>query len=230
MWAMSVLGSAKSNRHRKTHRVEPDGAGRKFMHLTRGGLPRESAGEVSRGHSSEEAPRKRGRAKGQRTNRRKSTSPRQDRGRGVIRNDMGSGNCGSCPDRWRGKEGVDSPKKPIRELQALGMQEGGERRCLKNNHFRGGSRRRESDRCWVQPPDADPHVRWCGRVTGRNPRDPIRSKRTRWPAGEIVDVRPGLLTRPSARSPTCHRRPGVRRPAPRIWTLFIRYFDYTDYI
>jgi hypothetical protein len=33
MWAMSVLGNAKSDRHRKTHEVELDGAGRKYMHL-----------------------------------------------------------------------------------------------------------------------------------------------------------------------------------------------------
>lgn len=52
MRAISVLENAKSNRHRKTHRVDPDGTGRKFMHLTRGDLPRESEGEVSRGRSS----------------------------------------------------------------------------------------------------------------------------------------------------------------------------------
>ena len=55
MRAMSMRENAKSNRHRKTHLVEPDGAGRKFMHLTRGDLQCESTGEVSRGHSSEEA-------------------------------------------------------------------------------------------------------------------------------------------------------------------------------
>ena len=33
MRAISVLGNAKSNRHRKTHEVELDGAGRKYMHL-----------------------------------------------------------------------------------------------------------------------------------------------------------------------------------------------------
>jgi hypothetical protein len=54
MRAMSVRANAKSNRHRKTHRVEPGGTGRKFMHLTRGGLGRESVQGVSRGHSSEE--------------------------------------------------------------------------------------------------------------------------------------------------------------------------------
>jgi len=53
--AMSVLGNAKSKCHRKTHQVEPDGAGRKFRHLTRGDLPCASKGEVSRDHSSAEA-------------------------------------------------------------------------------------------------------------------------------------------------------------------------------
>ncbi len=31
--ALSVRGNAKSNRHRKTHSVEPDGTGRKHMFL-----------------------------------------------------------------------------------------------------------------------------------------------------------------------------------------------------
>jgi len=38
-----------------------------FMHLTRGGLLRESGGEVSRGRSSEDGGRKAARAKGRRT-------------------------------------------------------------------------------------------------------------------------------------------------------------------
>jgi len=71
MRAMSVLGNAKSNCHQKTHRVEPDGTGRKFTHLTRGDLRRESAGEVSRGRSSEDARGNTGRAKGRRSQRRK---------------------------------------------------------------------------------------------------------------------------------------------------------------
>ena len=33
MWAISVLGNAKSNRHRKTHGVESDGTTRKYMFL-----------------------------------------------------------------------------------------------------------------------------------------------------------------------------------------------------
>ena len=65
--AMSVLGNAKSNQHRKTRTVEPGGTGRKFMHLTRGDLLCESAGEVSRGRSSEESRRKAEGAKGRRT-------------------------------------------------------------------------------------------------------------------------------------------------------------------
>ena len=65
--AMSVLGNAKSNRHRKTQTVESDDTSRKSLHLTRGDLPAERVGGVSRGRSSEEAARKSGRAKGQRT-------------------------------------------------------------------------------------------------------------------------------------------------------------------
>ena len=43
---MSVLGNAKSDSHRKTHKVEPDGAGRKYMFLL---------GETSRARVSEES-------------------------------------------------------------------------------------------------------------------------------------------------------------------------------
>lgn len=53
---MSVLGNAKSNRHRKTHQVEPGGTGGKFQRLTWGELRHESGGVVSRGRSSGEAP------------------------------------------------------------------------------------------------------------------------------------------------------------------------------
>ena len=52
---MSVLGNAKSNRHRKSHEVESGAAGRKFWYLTWGDLWRESGRGVSRGRSSEEA-------------------------------------------------------------------------------------------------------------------------------------------------------------------------------
>lgn len=47
---MSVLVDTKSNRHRKTQKVEPDGTGRKFEHLTRGELqgqsPKQQSAEV----------------------------------------------------------------------------------------------------------------------------------------------------------------------------------------
>ena len=67
MRATSVLGNAKSERHRKTHGVEPGGAGRKFMHLTWGDPRPARDGEVSRGRSSVDARRKAGGAKGRRT-------------------------------------------------------------------------------------------------------------------------------------------------------------------
>ena len=47
MRAISVLRNAKSNCHRKTHEVKLDGTGRKYRHLTRGGLEHESVREVS---------------------------------------------------------------------------------------------------------------------------------------------------------------------------------------
>lgn len=71
MRAISVVGNAKSESHRKTHQVEPDGTGpkRMFTHLTRGDLRCESGGEVSRGRSSEESRGNTEGAKGQRTKR-----------------------------------------------------------------------------------------------------------------------------------------------------------------
>jgi hypothetical protein len=87
--AMSVLGNAKSKSHRKTHRVEPGDAGRKFMHLTRGDLLCESTGGVSRGRSSEDARPKAGRAKGQRTKREQSADRLRQVGQEVPRNRAG---------------------------------------------------------------------------------------------------------------------------------------------
>lgn len=53
-----MLGNTKSDRHRKTCEVESGEAGRQSWHLTRGDLPDESLGEVSRGLSPEDAPEK----------------------------------------------------------------------------------------------------------------------------------------------------------------------------
>jgi hypothetical protein len=69
---MSVLGNAKSDRHRKACQVEPSGVDRETAHLTRGGLLGWRLGEVSRGHSSEEVLGKEDLAKGRRAKRQTS--------------------------------------------------------------------------------------------------------------------------------------------------------------
>ncbi len=89
MRAMSVRENAKSNRHRKTHLVEPDGAGREFMHLTRGDLPRESVGEVSRGRSSADGRGNPVGAKGRRNRTARSTERLRPLWRAVLRNWQG---------------------------------------------------------------------------------------------------------------------------------------------
>lgn len=97
MRAISVLGNTKSDRYRKTHRVEPDGTGRKFTNLTWGDLRCESAGGVSRGRSSEDVCRKAGGAKGRRTTRVRSTGT-YGRSGGEDSETEGRDNNGSYPD------------------------------------------------------------------------------------------------------------------------------------
>src|SRR5690554_5129361 len=87
---MSVRESAKSECHRKTRSVELCGTGRKFMHLTRGGLRCESSGGVSRGRSSEDALGNLGGAKGRRTKRRHSANPSVGIRRAGERNNTGA--------------------------------------------------------------------------------------------------------------------------------------------
>ena len=157
MRAISVLGNAKSNRHRKTHQVEPDGTGPKkmFMHLTRGDLRCKSGGEVSRGRSSEEARRKAGGAKGRRTQ--EAKEPQKDRG--VIRNGQERSKTqlpasAKAQDGWmplvsnRGWQG-----RPVVEEDKA--SEGSTAGCGK------------------------PHIRWCGSPGGLNP---VRATRSdlRW--------------------------------------------------
>ena len=112
MRAMSVRGNAKSNRHRKTHRVEPDGTGRKSPHLTRGDLACERARGVSRGSSSEEG-RESGWSKGPKNQRWQSTdSPTVGR-RVVPRNAIGAATAavtGCGDERWCGGS-VTHPKR-----------------------------------------------------------------------------------------------------------------------
>ncbi len=127
---MSVLGNTKSKSHRKAHRVEPDDAGRKFMHLTRGDLPRESAGEVSRGRSSVESRRKAEGAKGQRTKREQSTDRLRPGRRGDIRNGTGAATAaatriGGCGVWWwspPGVLGVGVESLAVREEEAEDAQ------------------------------------------------------------------------------------------------------------
>lgn len=97
MRAMSVRGSAKSDRHRKTHLVEPDGTGRESMHLTRGDLGGRSPREVSSGHSSEEGLGNEAGAKGQRTTKERSVSELWRSGRIERRSTRGVATAATTP-------------------------------------------------------------------------------------------------------------------------------------
>ena len=111
MRAMSVLESAKSNCHRKTHRVEPGGAGRMFMHLTRGDPRPERVGEVSRGRSSVDLPGNGRGAKGRRTTKGQSAHVPRGRGREGVRNGEGAATAAATHPgdrRWAGW----SPRRP----------------------------------------------------------------------------------------------------------------------
>ena len=157
MRAISVLGNAKSNRHRKTHQVEPDGTGpkRMFMHLTRGDLRCESGGEVSRGRSSEESRGNTEGAKGQRTQ--EAKEPQKDRG--VTRNgrersktqllvsaQAQDGWMSSASNRgWQGRPVVEEDKASESSTAGCGK----------------------------------PHVRWCGSPGGLNPVRATRSQNQR---------------------------------------------------
>ena len=87
--AMSVLGTTKSNRHRKAHQVESGGTARKSTHPARGDLSIERWPGVSRGHSSEEG-RESGWSEGPKA--------RRDRLTAGLRNRSGS--------RPKGREGA----------------------------------------------------------------------------------------------------------------------------
>jgi len=85
---MSVRGNTKSKGHRKAYLVEPCGTGRKFMHLTRGGLRVERLAGVSRGHSSEESYGNIAGAKDRRTKREQSTDRLAVKRRVGVRNNQ----------------------------------------------------------------------------------------------------------------------------------------------
>jgi len=127
MRATSVRGNAKSNRHRKTHLVEPDGAYRKFTDLTRGGLPRESGAGVSRGRSSEEARGNPSGAKGRRDRRRRDrrTAPLVRARRAPKQ--AGRDNCGRHPARRERNRRVDSRLERERGVRVRMRARGGAR-------------------------------------------------------------------------------------------------------
>ena len=88
---MSVRVNAKSNRHRKPRLVEPGGLARKCVFLLGETSSARAPGGVSRGHSSADAGRKPGGAKGRRT---VETAQFGELGlavRGAVRNSGGSG-------------------------------------------------------------------------------------------------------------------------------------------
>ena len=131
MRAMSVRENAKSNRHRKTHLVEPDGAGRKFMHLTRGDLRRESAGAVSRGRSSEEDRGNPVGAKGRRKRQARSTERLRPRGRVVLRNQWGLATAAVSPLGERPAPGWILRSGPSAGGQPRAGRRTGAKRCAK---------------------------------------------------------------------------------------------------
>ena len=127
---------------------------RKDQALTRGDPLAERPGEVSRGRSSEDARRKPGRAKGRRTRRSQAKLwPSHERTDEAVAHD----NCG----RDAGLTKCGPNEEVAQPVRVSGM-----------DRLRTGDGR-PSDR-----PTAGcgkPHVRWCGRVPGRNPRHPTRS-------------------------------------------------------
>lgn len=106
--AMSMLGNAKSESHRKTRQVESGGPGRKLPHLTRGDLPPEREGEVSRGRSSEEGGESRW-SKGPKNQRNRRTNRLREEGeeRAEI---TGSGREDSYPREQQAKDGGPDPE------------------------------------------------------------------------------------------------------------------------
>lgn len=131
MRAMSVLENAKSNRHRKTHLVEFDGTGRKFMHLTRGELRRESAGEVSKGRSSEEGRGNPDGAKGRRNRKARSTDRLRPQWHAVLRNRRGVAITAASPLGERLAPGWRPRNEPITGGKPRAGRRAGANRCAK---------------------------------------------------------------------------------------------------
>jgi hypothetical protein len=176
--ATSWLVTTKSEDHQ-------DASGRVRRHagtvqvLTRGELPRESGAAVSQGRSSVESWRKPAGAKGRSAENQENakldeelTGPTQE-----ALETVGRGNCGRYPTGPEGQKRCNRSEsrraEPLLEL-------------LRTSRLKAmrESRWERMSSCWSlrdEPPRGatagcgKPHVRWCGRVTGRNPRDPTRS-------------------------------------------------------
>ena len=122
--------------------------------LTRGDPLAERPREVSRGRSSAEARRKPGRAKGRRTRGSQAKFwPSHERTDEAV----GRDNCGRDPGpaKCGPNEEVAQPAR----VSGMDRPRTGE----------GSTSERPTAGC------GKPHVRWCGRVPGRNPRHPTRS-------------------------------------------------------
>ena len=117
--ATSVLANAKSKTHQDVASRDGWRAG-KVQALTRGDLPSESAGGVSRGHSSDDGARKSATAKGQRNRQQRSAehcacgqnTPERQRPEGrKSRAPREPSPAGRCSRRNRGGEGKANPHR-----------------------------------------------------------------------------------------------------------------------
>jgi len=109
----------------KTHQDAPGRVGwraGKVLVLTRGDFLRESAGEVSRGRSSEEALRKQGRAKGQSTNERSLTD--SCRARRETSETHGASIKAATVDRHEAEEPVQPVGAATGEVESNPMSKG----------------------------------------------------------------------------------------------------------
>ena len=179
--AMSVLENAKSHRLRKPCAVEPDDLARKFTHLTRGDLPCASRGEVSRGHSSEDAGRKARRAKGRRTQETRvlpSAPWSRPKRNGGERN---------SPSRAAQPSGSVDPSD---ESDVGGEAAGSPGRQVSNGPTAGCGK---------------PHVRWCGSLGGFNPAGATRSTTS------VDQIEATLLLKRSRRAALSPPSPARRR-------------------
>jgi hypothetical protein len=174
---MSVLGNAKSNRHRKTYPVEPGGTGRKYLFLL---------GETWRVRASQESAEAIvALMPGESWAERRAEESREDHSlhpfpaarRRATR--VRSGNCGSSrtgrakPSRWIPAEGrrvpIESRRTASTDVRRGSMSNTVDIRIHSTVGARGLSPLDSTAGC------GKPHVRWCGRADGRNPVSPTRS-------------------------------------------------------